>query len=331
MKSKVLLLGAIAVFVLSCKKKPALEPWEQSLDFRQEMRDLVKAINSYADSLKPFFIVVPQNGQELVTVSGQQAGLPATDYLAAIDGQGREDLFYGYNGDDQPTPQTETDYMAGFLDVAKMMVKTILVTDYCSTPANVDDSYTQNSNRGYISFAADHRALDNIPAYPAAPVNENSNTVLHLMQVQNFLYLINPSAYGTPSAFAQAMAATNYDLVICDLLVNGQMLSANDVFNMKHKANGGQRLVLCYLSIGEAENYRYYWLSEWDKRKYRPSWIMEENPDWPGNFKVKYWDPQWQAILFGNDNSYVKKIVDAGFDGVYLDIVDAFEYFENLQ
>jgi cysteinyl-tRNA synthetase len=53
-----------------------------------------------------------------------------------------------------------------------------------------------------------------------------------------------------------------------------------------------------------------------------------ENPDWKGNYKVKYWDPQWQAIIYGNDRSYAKMILDAGFDGVYLDLIDAFEYYE---
>jgi cysteinyl-tRNA synthetase len=28
-------------------------------------------------------------------------------------------------------------------------------------------------------------------------------------------------------------------------------------------------------------------------------------------------------------NSFLKSIIDAGFDGAYLDIVDAFEYFED--
>jgi len=45
---------------------------------------------------------------------------------------------------------------------------------------------------------------------------------------------------------------------------------------------------------------------------------------------VRYWVAAWQDIVYGNDNSYLKKIRDAGFDGVYLDIIDAFEYFENL-
>ena len=33
-------------------------------------------------------------------------------------------------------------------------------------------------------------------------------------------------------------------------------------------------------------------------------------------------------IIFGNDESYLHKIIDSGFDGVYLDIIDAFEFFE---
>ncbi|NPA44475.1 MAG: hypothetical protein GXO49_02970, partial [Chlorobi bacterium] len=81
-----------------------------------------------------------------------------------------------------------------------------------------------------------------------------------------------------------------------------------------------------YMSIGEAENYRYYWQEEWNTNK--PEWLDKENPDWEGNYKVWYWNKDWQNIIYGNDNSYLKKILDAGFDGVYLDIIDAFEYYE---
>ena len=81
------------------------------------------------------------------------------------------------------------------------------------------------------------------------------------------------------------------------------------------------------MSIGEAEDYRYYWDSDWEPG--HPSWIEEENPDWPGNYKVKYWNSSWQDIIYGNGDSYLQKILDQGFDGVYLDIIDAYEYFEN--
>ena len=52
------------------------------------------------------------------------------------------------------------------------------------------------------------------------------------------------------------------------------------------------------------------------------------SPDWEGNYKVRYWEEDWQAIIYGDADSYLQKILDAGFDGVYLDIIDAFEYFE---
>lgn len=95
---------------------------------------------------------------------------------------------------------------------------------------------------------------------------------------------------------------------------------------MKNKLNGGKRLVLSYMSIGEAEDYRFYWQEKWNSDQ--PSWMEGENPDWEGNFKVRYWEEEWQSIIFGSHESYLGKILDAGFDGVYLDIIDAYEYFE---
>lgn len=98
---------------------------------------------------------------------------------------------------------------------------------------------------------------------------------------------------------------------------------------MSKKANTGSRLLISHMSIGEAEDYRPYWNASWLQEV--PSWIIAENPDWKGNFKVKYWDKEWQSIIYGNDQSYLKKILDAGFDGAYLDIIDAFNYFEDLK
>jgi cysteinyl-tRNA synthetase len=107
---------------------------------------------------------------------------------------------------------------------------------------------------------------------------------------------------------------------------DGTPFFADEIEQLKNKANGGKRIVVSYMSIGEAENYRYYWRQEWNQK--RPAWLDAENPNWSGNFKVKYWDVEWQKIIYGNDDSYLKKIIDAHFDGVYLDIIDAFEYYE---
>jgi len=84
------------------------------------------------------------------------------------------------------------------------------------------------------------------------------------------------------------------------------------------------RVLLSYLSIGEAEDYRSYWTEEWTSEY--PDYIHEENPLWPGNYKVKYWHHGWQEIIY----SQLDRIMENGFNGAYLDIVDAYRYFEDI-
>ena len=297
-------------------------------NYKVEMRKFVQNISIYAKSINPNFAIIPQNGANLVSSNGDDSGIPDITYINAIDGIGQEDLVYGYNNDDEITPNEDRIWLQTFLNMAKNngSVK-IMVTDYCSTHSKMDDSYSKNNANGYISFAADSRELNNIPDYPSPIYNENSDSIGSLQDAKNFLYLINPDElFQTSQEFVDAVSNTNYDYIIMDFFYDGQEYTQTQIEQLKHKANGGKRLLICYMSIGEAENYRYYWQQSWNSTP--PSFIEKENPDWPGNFVVKYWDSEWQSIIYGNDNSYLKKILDADFDGVYLDIIDAFEYFE---
>lgn len=309
------------LFLIACSDKETKKCDVPDLDFRQEMRDFVQEISTYAKDIDPDFLIVPQNGQEILTTNSDPDGPLATDYIDAIDAVGREDLFYGYTGDDKPTPAADRDFLISICDVAKENGKLVMVTDYCSTHSKMDDSYNQNEAKGYVSFAADHRELNNIPAYPATIQHVNDDDITSAGEVKNFLYLINPS-FSTKQRFIEAVQATNYDLVLIDLYFNEEELTAADVEALKSKANGGSRLVISYMSIGEAEDYRYYW-SDLDKNL-----VCRENPDWKGNFAVKYWEADWKSVIYGNEQSYLKKILDAGFNGVYLDIIEAYETFE---
>lgn len=298
-------------------------------DYRQDMRDFVQAISAYGEENIPNFIIIPQNGQEIVTQSGEEDGVPATEYLNAIDGVGREDLFYGYDKDNKPTPEEEKNYMMAFLDICEQYGIEVLTTDYCSSYDKVDDSYKQNEAKNYISFASPQRELNIIPDYPSEPYNVNSFDIQSLANSKNFLYLINPENYTTKQDFITAVSQTDYDIIIMDCFFNNQEFTASEINSLKTKKNSGLRIVISYMSIGEVEDYRYYWQDSWINSP--PSWLEDENPDWEGNYKVRYWDKDWQSIIYGNDNSYLKKIINAGFDGVYLDIIDAFEYFENQE
>ncbi len=310
-----------------------------AMDYKQLMREFVQKISRYARSFNPDFIVIPQNGNELLAVDGLPGGAASLDYIGAISGIGQEDLFYGYKRENTATSKKDSEYLLNLLHTARANSIQVLVTDYCRHHRKVDDSYRKNSEQGFISFAAPNRELKRIPDYPNPLFNENKLDIKKLSEAKNFLYLLNPEEFGTKDDFLQSLGNTNYDCLIIDAFFedssgSSDWLKSRDVALLKSKKNGGSRLVIAYMSIGVAETYRYYWHESWDKNKdgradpAAPDWLTEENPDWEGNYKVRYWDPGWQSIIYGNDNSYLKNIIDNGFDGVYLDIIDAFYYFE---
>ena len=172
----------------------------------------------------------------------------------------------------------------------------------------------------------DRRGLDGIPAYPEKPVNVNAADVKALKDVRNFLYVIDGVKFGSKEKYVAALAKSNYDLLVVDLFTGDWSTSADDVKRLKIKANGGRRLVLCYISIGEAEDYRFYWQKGW--KPGTPAFLGKEDPQWKHNFAVRYWEPAWQALFVGGEGSYLAQVQKAGFDGVYLDKVDEFEWFE---
>jgi len=303
----------LAIFVLmttllalGCSQNNVIPSSDNVIDYRKKMRNFVIDLSAYAKSYMGNFIIIPQNGQELVTNNGEENGTLQTVYLHAINATGREDLFYGYYNNDEETPDEDKQYLLNLCLLCEQNNVKVLVTDYCSTHSKIDNSYQLNEQNGFISFAADERNLNNIPNYPATPYNENSDDIAQIWQAKNFLYLINSENYATRQDFINAVSATNYDVIIMDLFHNETAYTANEIELLKTKQNGGKRLVISYMSIGEAEDYRYYWQESWNT--YKPDWLEPENPDWAGNYKVRYWEKKWQEIIFGNNNSYLKKM-----------------------
>ncbi len=324
MIKKVFLTFFVLLFT-SCVGGSSDDSSNTQIDFRNEMRKFVISISEYAKSVNPDFIVIPQNGVQLITENGEPDGKLVEEYVKAIDGQAQEDLFYGFKGDNIPTPLEEVNWLTSFLDRLVKKGKKVLVINYCWDENKINDAYQKSYQKGYISIAT-CRELNCIPPYPPYPYNKNDNDIFSIQDAKNFLYLINPENFPSKEAFLTALENTYYDVLIIDAFFNGNLLSKEDVNRLNVKPNGARRLVIAYMSIGEAEDYRYYWKDEWKTNP--PDWLDEENPDWPGNYKVKYWNKEWQSIIYGNENSYLQKILNAGFDGVYLDIIDAFEYFE---
>jgi cysteinyl-tRNA synthetase len=290
--------------------------------YREAMRQFVINIRTAADALTNGFILIPQNGHDLLQETN---GDPSTAYLAAIDGVGREDLFYGYDNDNQPTPAAERSAMLPFLITARDAGIRVLVTDYVWDTGYKALSLASNDTLGFAPFQAPDRELREIPA----TVNhQHDGAVTSLAAATNFLYLLNPEYYATRGAYLTALSNAPHDLLIIDAFYNDtELLTRAEVDSLKCKpGTTTRRLVVAYMSIGEAESYRWYWQPSWQPGN--PAWLAGVNPDWPGNYKVRYWDTNWQAIICATNDSYLSRLVASGFDGAYLDIIDAFEYFE---
>ena len=121
-------------------------------------------------------------------------------------------------------------------------------------------------------------------------------------------------AYQIADVDAAGIAALSVDLAVIDYARDGDEDTAfkpADLKRMKTRPGGGTKKVVAYMSIGEAEDYRYYWQDGWKKSAGKPGWLDELNPDWAGNYKVRFWDPAWQALILGGPASYLDKILAA--------------------
>jgi cysteinyl-tRNA synthetase len=196
------------------------------------------------------------------------------------------------------------------------------------------------------------------------PVEEHGHSVR--MSRHELLGGVRTWGYQLQGLDVARAAAAPHDLLVVDedFLGRHAPRSARDALvGLKRKPDGQRRLVLAYLSIGEAENYRAYWNHRWiapakgpqtagvgalalplpqpkdqsgrmangrgepaglprHPGPEAPGWLAAENPDWRGNYAVRFWDDGWQRHILGSETSALERIIAAGFDGVYLDRAD---------
>jgi len=323
----------LCLAVLNCSSaknditEPQEAPQETKISYRDEMRSFIGHISVHAKSRNPNFVIIPQNGIELVTSNGLPSGTVAMDYLNSIDANGQESLFYGDKNDNVKTSDSRIAYLLNLLNISKNAGNTILVTDYCEKDTKVDNAINLNAQNGFLPFSADDRNLTTIPTYPEKPFLANADDINTLKAAKNHIFLLNYAKFESKEELFESLSQTDYDVLIIDAFFNdGTPFSKEEVNRLKVKSNGAARMVVSYMSIGEAEDYRYYWDLNWEFEQ--PEWMDQENSRWKGNYKVKYWHKAWQDLIVNSQNSYLNIILDAGFDGVYMDIVDAFEHFE---
>lgn len=128
-----------------------------------------------------------------------------------------------------------------------------------------------------------------------------------------------------------------YDLLVVDAttgLAEDRPFRPDEVERLKARGDGTKRIVVSYLSIGEAEDYRPDYFSKEYLEEDAPDWLLHENPQWKGNRIIRFCEEGWQKTILGDeqgrnvyngiDPSPLYRLIELGFDGVYLDRVDVY-------
>ena len=144
----------------------------------------------------------------------------------------------------------------------------------------------------------------------------------------SFAYILQADSFAkTKSAAVAQLKESGRDWIVLDAAFADDTPWEQEDLDTIRSGKAGRKVV-AYLSIGEAEDYRPYWQSEWVSNgkptAAAPVWLGIENPDWKGNYQVKYWNADWQKLML----AAIDETMARGFDGVYLDIVDGFQTYE---
>lgn len=179
---------------------------------------------------------------------------------------------------------------------------TLLFITACS--GNTDSlSATKTQSTGIAQPSVEEKET---PATPTSTTPQSATTPKPT--ISSFHYQLQSASYNN-------LKSLDVDLIVID--IDDAAFTEKDLNDLKQA-----KKVLSYLSIGEAEDYRDYWQESWKPGS--PDFIDKENPDWKGNYKVKYWLPEWQEIIIKR----IETIATSGYDGIYLDIIDAYQYYE---
>ncbi|MGL1919900.1 MAG: endo alpha-1,4 polygalactosaminidase [Hyphomicrobiales bacterium] len=150
-----------------------------------------------------------------------------------------------------------------------------------------------------------------------------------LSSIRNWMYQIQKL---NEDGAVQTLAATDYDMLVIE---PGQNFSESPyesqqmVSRLREKPDGTPRVVIAYIDIGQAEDYRTYWQDDWvapkDGLRGSPGFLVAADPNgWEGNYPVAYWDAEWQSLWLGPDG-IVADLARLGYDGVFLDWIEAYD------
>lgn len=391
-----LLLAAAPAHALD-KPRDWVAPAPETVpNHREEWRNVITELATYAKGRKKDFVVLVRGGVELVVKGEREAaweelrdpygrsfekrmplGSVHRPYVKALDGLVIDDLYCGPNAFGKPLADAikeRRDYdrtlaeekkrgiqrppvpqpmgpfsidpaeelrkaaevrrqaeraerqrrMVYAIDSMREFGRRILSVENCKAAKDVDSANKGSDRDRVLSYASMGNArLDTVPK--GHPRLENADPVATITAARTWLPVLRGDRYGSKAEWLMALEKTNHDVLLIDVAHRGESgLTAAEVKRLKFKELGAPRLVMAVLPIGKAYDWRWYWQKGWEAGN--PPFLFAPDADDPGSFITDLADPQWKEML----GKTLAGILDAGFDGVVLDDVDTYLWFEDL-
>ncbi len=308
------------------------------VNYRQEMRDNINSLAEYAKEKNKDFIIIVHEGQDLLKKSlweyhldgyndARRKGLDANDpaflinlkqsvpelepevgshssnYAQNIDGLALNGIFCG-----KSLPETA--------------LKTISVS-YCPSGNAYNAAIAKSIDKGVLlyGFINPDTAFKKIEKWPI--IDENAKTISTLNDAQNINLLIDDSAYNTKADMLDAIAKSNFDVVVINPLFHSkEAFSKDEISSIKYKKNGPKRLIIALQNISEIKDTDPYWKKGWTLGN--PSFLVRPSFVDKNGVIARYWDYEWKKLM----SKYFKAIVATEYDGAFLTGLENHSYFE---
>jgi cysteinyl-tRNA synthetase len=172
-----------------------------------------------------------------------------------------------------------------------------------------------------VLITADGARCERMPVHSAEEARQ-----LNLRRVESWAYQIQGL---DEEGAVDALVNSDYDLIVVEPVRSLRGAEGFDTAGMVARLHDEGKLVLAYLDVGEAEDYRGYWGDDWTApsadKPGEPGFLITIDPaGWSGDYPVAFWDQRWKDIVIYDDDSLMDMVLDDGFDGVYLDWIEAY-------
>ncbi|MGB0695599.1 MAG: alpha-1,4-polygalactosaminidase [Rhodospirillaceae bacterium] len=296
-------------------------------NWRDDMREIINTLSEFARAQNPDFITLLRGGVFLATMSqreldvatlAQPDGVPLPPsalrqvgaferrFLRNVSGFVMEDLYCRETGRERP----DAEIRRRLLQESKVLIS----LEHCNTPAEAAEAIGLGAtDRVLVAAGTDGDGVfDELPALE--PFMTNAKSIQEPDRATNVFAMLSSRRFARKDDWIGAMTLLNHDILIVDPFFNGDIpLDVDDVERLKYKFIGARRQVIARLTVGFAEDTRYYWQSDWTVGN--PPFLTGFLPGNDGTYWVDYRNQQWREIV----GATYAGLMALGFDGVMLD------------